>query len=96
MADKGFDPCECINLLNHEQRMQRLISMVFFNWCFLLMFFIDAFYWNLHDYNYFCESIFQLRDSQSTCNDNECFNEGMNQWILMCTHWKLRMHSIII
>lgn len=28
MSGGGFDPCECINLLNHEQRMQRLISMV--------------------------------------------------------------------
>jgi len=42
MGDQ-FDPCECINLLNQEQRMQRLISM--------------------------------LRDSQSVCNDNECFND---------------------
>jgi hypothetical protein len=29
MADGGdFDPCECINILNHEGRMQRLISML--------------------------------------------------------------------
>jgi len=41
----GFDPCECINILNHEARMQRLINM--------------------------------LRDSQSTCNDNECFQDGV-------------------
>lgn len=24
----GFDPCECINLLSQQARMQRLISMV--------------------------------------------------------------------
>ncbi|XP_054155398.1 small integral membrane protein 14-like [Oppia nitens] len=27
MGDQ-FDPCECINILTHEQRMQRLISML--------------------------------------------------------------------
>jgi len=45
MADE-FDPCECINLLTQEQRMQRLINM--------------------------------LRDSQTVCNDNECFNDVMS------------------
>ncbi|KAI1292309.1 Small integral membrane protein 14 [Halotydeus destructor] len=27
MAD-NFDPCECLNILNHEGRMQRLINML--------------------------------------------------------------------
>ncbi|CAG2172523.1 unnamed protein product [Oppiella nova] len=87
MADE-FDPCECINLLTQEQRMQRLINMV----CMPVA---DD---NRGDHRVVdpvrvittCGTpvggliawpiaAIHLRDSQTVCNDNECFNdEPMN------------------
>ncbi|CAG2181664.1 unnamed protein product [Oppiella nova] len=77
MADE-FDPCECINLLTQEQRMQRLINMV----CMPVTDdnrgdhrVVDPPLYTCGDQCWRLSTPFKLRDSQTVCNDNECFND---------------------
>ncbi|CAG2114394.1 unnamed protein product, partial [Medioppia subpectinata] len=79
MAEE-FDPCECVNLLTQEQRMQRLINMVGIG--------TDGRtpatpppvtdHHLIHGSVTPVRAVDAVRDSQTVCNDNECFNDVMS------------------